>query len=288
MFLVPRKVIPTALVLSMVAFTQTEPAPRPSFEVASIKPNTGVDRRVSLGAPSPGTFEAENVWLRFLVQMAWDVKDFQVSGGPAWAASDRFDINAKTSSNANFEKMRPMLQTLLEDRFRLVIHTEAKELPVYALTAAKGGIKASLSGACIVREPGMPPLAVKQGEKPPTICGSMMTSPRSINATAITMEQLAAALSNTMQRTVVDNTGFAGKSDVHLEWTADQSTPGFWAPGLGPHEPATPDPEASGNSGLLRPTIFTALQEQLGLRLEATKAPVKIIIIDHAEKPSAN
>jgi len=284
---IPRKVILAALVSSILAFGQTEPAPRPSFLVASIKPNSGMDGRVSLGAPSPGTFKAENVWLRFLVQMAWNVKDFQVSGGPAWAASDRFDINAKTGTNANFEKMRPMLQTLLEDRFHLVVHSETKELPVYALTVGKGGIKASLAGGYVVQEPGMPPLATAPGEKPPTFCGSMMTSPRSINATAVTMEQLVAALTNTMQRTVVDNTGFAGKLDVHLEWTADQSTPGFWAPGLAPHEPA-PVADASGSSALSGPTIFNVLQEQLGLKLEPTKGPVKTIVIDHAEKPSAN
>jgi uncharacterized protein (TIGR03435 family) len=75
--------------------------------------------------------------------------------------------------------------------------------------------------------------------------------------------------------------------DVHLEWTADQSTPGFWAPGLAPHEPATVV-DASGSSALSGPTIFNVLQEQLGLKLEATKGPVKTIVIDHAEKPSAN
>jgi uncharacterized protein (TIGR03435 family) len=282
------RIVLAALVSSIPAVGQTEPAPRPSFEVASIKPNSGMERGVSIGAPSPGTFKAENVWLRFLVQMAWNVKDFQVSGGPAWAASDRFDINAKTDTKADFQKMRPMLQTLLEDRFHLVVHSETRELPVYALTAGKGGIRASLAGGCVVREPGMPPPATAPGEKPFTFCGSMTTSPRSIHATAVTMEQLVAALTNTMQRTVVDNTGFAGKLDVHLEWTADQSTPGFWAPGL-PHESAASVVDASsGTSALAGPTIFSVLQEQLGLKLDATKGPVKTIVIDHAEQPSVN
>jgi bla regulator protein blaR1 len=248
--------------------------------VASIKSNSGMDRRVSIGAPSPGSFKAENVWLRFLIQMAWNVKDFQVLGGPGWAASDRFDINAKAGSGANFEQMRPMLQALLEDRFRLVLHRETKDLPVYALLPAKGGIKASLAGGCAVQEPGVPAPAAVPGQKSPTFCGSMMTSPRGMNATAITMEQFATALANTMQRTVVDKTGFADKFDVHLEWTADQSTPGFWAPGLAP--PLGTGLSTDGAS------IFTVIQEQLGVKLESTQDAVAILVIDHAEKPSAN
>jgi uncharacterized protein (TIGR03435 family) len=95
------------------------------------------------------------------------------------------------------------------------------------------------------------------------------------------MEQLTTALSNTMQRTVIDQTGFTGSFDVHLEWTEDQSTPGFYAPGLAP-PPSVLPAEGSG------PTVFTVLQEQLGLKLESTKGPVTILVIDHAVRPSAN
>jgi uncharacterized protein (TIGR03435 family) len=136
------RVLLTAVSLASAALGQTQAPPlRPQFEVASIKPNFGMERKVSIGATSPGTFKAENVWLRFLIQMAWNVKDFQVSGGPGWAGSDRFDIVARTDGRAGFEQMRPMLQTLLEDRFRLVFHRESKELPVYALVAGRGGFK---------------------------------------------------------------------------------------------------------------------------------------------------
>ena len=263
--------IPLLIAVPTAAAVGQTPSPPVSaqFDVASVKPHPGFDRPVSIGSPSPGRFRAENVWLRFLIQMAWNVKDFQVSGGPAWASSDRFDINAKTAANARFEEMRPMLQALLEDRFQLLLHRDSKELPVYALVPAKGGLKLRASG---------------EGDCSPQTrsdCGSMMTSPRSINATAISMEQFTTALSNTMQRTVMDKTGFAGKFDVHLEWAEDQSTPGFWAPGLKPPEPVAP-PDSTA------PAIFTVLQEKLGLKLEATTGPVPILVIDHAGKPSPN
>jgi uncharacterized protein (TIGR03435 family) len=108
-----------------------------------------------------------------------------------------------------------------------------------SMVAAKGGIKLQPSGegGCVTQNPGMPPLASVPGQKLPNFCGAMATSPRSMNATVISMEQFATALSNTMQRTVIDRTGFAEKFDVHLEWTADQSTPGLFAPGLAPHDP---------------------------------------------------
>jgi uncharacterized protein (TIGR03435 family) len=272
MIAVPRQRLLIALILTAAAPGQTRlPPASAQFEVASVKPHPGVDRPVSIGSPSPGRFRAENVWLRFLIEMAWNVKDFQVSGGPAWASSDRFDISAEIPANVRFEEMRPMLQYLLEDRFQLALHRASKELPVYALVAAKGGIKLQTSGEgdCVSRQ------------KPRDSCGSMMTSPRSISGTAISMEQFTAALSNTMQRTVIDKTGFAGKFDVHLEWTEDQSTPGLYAPGLRPAGPAA-SPDLSG------PAIFTVLQEKLGLKLESATAPVPTLVIDHAAKPSAN
>ena len=230
-----------------------------TFEVASVKPNISGARAVSIGSPSPGTFRAENVWLRFLIQNAWNVKDFQVTGGPGWANSDRFDISAKSVGAARFEQMRPMLQALLEDRFRLVIHSESKDMQVYALTIAKGGSKLKASDES----------------------GGLTSSPRSLKGTGVSLAQLATTLSNIMQRPVVDQTGLPGIFDMHMEWAADQSTPGFWAPGLGPAPGGGPqDPGGA--------SIFTVIQEQLGLKLESTHGPVMILVIDHAEKPSGN
>jgi uncharacterized protein (TIGR03435 family) len=280
--LYPRLLI-ALFVLVTAVIGQAQSPPDPQFEVASIKLNTSGTRAVSIGASSPRVFKAENVWLRFLIETAWNVKDYQLSGGPDWATSNRYDIDARTDTDASFEQMRPMLQALLKDRFQLALHRESKDLPVYALVAAKGGIKLKVSAKenCITRDPNAPPSAPTPGQTYLSFCGGLATSPRSLSGIAISMEQLTTALSNTMQRTVIDQTGFSGPFDVHLEWTEDQSTPGFYAPGLAPAVSALP---ANGSG----PTVFTVLQEQLGLKLESAKGPVTILVIDHAVRPSAN
>ncbi|HTA44214.1 MAG TPA: TIGR03435 family protein [Bryobacteraceae bacterium] len=279
----PLRFLTSLFVLITTAIGQTQSPPGPQFEVASIKSNTSRTRQVSIGASSPRAFKAENVWLRFLIQMAWNVKDYQLSGGPDWATSNRYDIDARTNTDATFEQMRPMLQILLEDRFQLALHRESKDLPVYTLVAAKGGIKLKVPAKenCVANDKTASPSAPAPGQTFLSFCGGMVTGPHSLNGTAISTEQLTTALSNTMQRTVIDQTGLTGSFDVHLEWTADQSTPGFYAPGFAPPPSALPA-EGSG------PTIFTALQEQLGLKLESTKRPVTTLIIDHAVRPSAN
>jgi uncharacterized protein (TIGR03435 family) len=265
------------------AFGQ-QPMTRPKFEVASVKLNAGNGRGVQIGAPSPGRFHAENVWLRFLIQNAWSVKDFQVTGGPAWAASDRFDIDATTDGKAPYDRMRLMLQSLLEERFQLVLHRESRELPVYELSISpkKGGIKVAVSkeGSCVARNPDAPPQAPVPGEPPPKYCGGASWSPRSLNGSAISMQQLTTLLANILQRPVIDKTGFTGSFDVNLDWTPDQTTPGLVAPDV----PRPPVPSADDPG----PTIFAVIEEQLGLKLQAAKAPVEILVIDRAEKPTAN
>jgi uncharacterized protein (TIGR03435 family) len=264
------------LAASSAAFGQVSPPP-PQFEVASVKPNTGLGRAVSIGSPSPGRFHAENVWLRFLVQTAWNVKDFQVIGGPGWAASDRYDIDATTNGKASFEQMRLMLRTLLEDRFQLVLHRESKEFPVYELTPVSKGIKLQVSkeGSCVPRNPDAP-----SPGPPPNYCGGTSWSPRDLDGSAISMQQFTTLLANILQRPVIDKTGFTGTFDVHLKWTPDQSTPGLMAPDVArPSVPSADDPG---------PTIFTVLEEQLGLKLQAAKAPGEVLVIDRAEKPAAN
>lgn len=247
----------------------------PEFDAAAIRANTSGARAVSIGTPSPGYFKGENVWLRFLIQVAWDVKDFQVLGGPGWATSDRYDVTARASGNLQLEGMRPMLKALLKDRFQLTLHTETRELPVYALVRGKSGVRLrqTSEGSCAALNP------ADATQLP--VCGTLGMSPHSINGVGVTMAQLASTLSNDMQRPVIDQTGLTGRFDVHMEWTADQSTPGFWAPGLAPAPNADP-PSDNGGS------IFTVIREQLGLALEARKGPVTVLVIDHAERPSAN
>ena len=242
---------------------------RLQFDVVSVKPNTGVERGVQIAFPSPGRFHAQNVWLRFLIQNAWNVKDYQVIGGPPWAASDRFDIEAKTDARASREQMERMVQSLLEDRFQLVLHHESRNLPIYRLAAgAKGGIhlRPSVPGSC-------------RGAAAKPACGSTEWSPRGLTGTAIAMPQLVAMLANILQRPVVDDTGFTATFDVSLTWTPDQTTPGLMAPGV-----ASPPLPALNDAG---PTIFHALAD-VGLKLQAAKGPVDVLVIDRAEKATAN
>src|SRR5215472_16303958 len=144
----------------------------PRFDVASVKPNSGVERSVQIDFPSPGRFYAQNVWLRFLIQTAWNVKNYQVVSGPGWAASDRYDVDAKADPSTSREQIRLMIQALLQDRFQLALHHESRSLPIYHLvTASKDGSKLqpSKSGSCIERnsEPAPAP-----GSRSPTYCGS--------------------------------------------------------------------------------------------------------------------
>lgn len=236
--------------------------------------------------PSPGgRFNADNIALNLLIQLAYNVQDFQISGGPSWMKSDRFDITAKAESSATFDQMRPMIQSLLAERFKLTIHREKKETSVYELTAAKGGIKivAAKEGSCITFDPAKnsgPPPPPKPGETLPRICGGVRMSVGLIDGFGISTTELAADLSNMLGRTVVDKTGFTGAFDVHLEFTPDA------APANGAFAQAGPGAPPPANSSV--PSIFTALQEQLGLRLESAKGPVEVLVIDHLERPSEN
>ncbi len=165
-----------------------------------------------------------------------------------------------------------MLQALLEERFHLAVRRETKELPVLLLTIAKNGIRFEVSkeGGCTTPTP---------GSSAQTFCGSVRTSPRSLDGRAISMEQITTALSNIMQRPVIDKTGLTGTFDIHAEWIADESTPGQMA---GLALPATPPADSSG------PTVFAALQNQLGLKLESGRGPVEMLVIGRLERPTPN
>jgi uncharacterized protein (TIGR03435 family) len=254
--------IAIALVASIGGTQSQDVAPRPRFDVVSIKPNTSGDLNAGFNS-FPRRFEAKNVWLRYLIQFAWNIKDFQLSGGPGWAASDRYNVEATAEGNPTVEQQRLMVQALLEDRFQLKLHREARESRAYALVAAKGGIKldASKAGSCEER---------KSDTAGPKVCGNFTWSQQRVDGAAITMEVFATALSQTLQQPVTDQTGFTGTFDVHMEW----------APDLGPPDAGATDPNGK--------SIFTALQEQLGLKLESTKASVEFLVIDRLERPSEN
>jgi uncharacterized protein (TIGR03435 family) len=250
----------SALILACAA------AAAQTFEVASIKPNAENDNRVMIGIQPGGRFTATGVTLKELIGQAWNVREFQISGGPGWIGSERYDINAKAEGVGERiprEQLRPMLRALLEERFRLKVHEESKEMPLYALVAAKSGSK----------------LAASAGEQP----GPMIRMGRGrLDVKNAPMSMLAQSLSQQLGRHIVDKTGLAGNYDFVLQWTPEPGQ-GGGGPFAGPRSPdALPPADTTG------PSIFTALQEQLGLRLEAQRGPVPVIVIDQVEKPSEN
>jgi uncharacterized protein (TIGR03435 family) len=258
-----------ALVTGIVNTTQVraqlQPVP-PQFEVASIKPSKSADLGGTWRVAPGGRFTGENIPLKFLLTTAYHLKESQISGIPSgWTESEKYDIIAKGEGNPTQEQMIAMLQGLLADRFKLKYHQVTKEMPVYALVTAKGGIKLreSREGSCVVPGADVPPVA--PGQRPPDFCGTFFARGSQIDGTRIAMAQFIVALDTQLDRPIVDKTGLAGAWDVHLVWGPDDS----------------PDNDAG-------PSIYTALQEQLGLRLEATKGAVPVLVIDHIERPSEN
>jgi uncharacterized protein (TIGR03435 family) len=241
-----------------------------SFEVASIKPHPGSEDLVHIQPLPGGRLIAENFSLRFLMRFAYGVEDYQISGGPDWVASDRYDIHAKAEGDPSGKQMTgPMLQALLEDRFKLKLHRESRQLPVYNLIVAKGGAKLqrAVEGACVSHSLDSPP--VLAGPLP-KFCGFLGIEvdglKRKLKMDGSSMTELAKSLSRgELRRTVLDKTGLTGAFDVQLKWVLD-----------------APD---GGDPGL---SIFTAIQEQLGLKLESGRGAVDVLVIDHVEKPSAN
>lgn len=233
-----------------------------SFDVASIKPSKTDDRRAAFQIMPGGRISLKNIPVRMLIQQAYNVRDFQVNGGPSWM-SDRFDIIAKAEGDADVsqEQLRTMMQALLADRFQLKLHHETKELPIYALVIGKNGIK------------------MRESAGDPQQRRMIRMGRGSVNGQQMSMDMLAMQLSNQLGRTVIDKTGLKGGYDITLEWTPDQAVsvagPGD---GGGENHPAS-------DTG---PSLFTALQEQLGLKLESQKGPVDILVIDRLERPSEN
>ena len=210
------------------------------FDVASIKPASsaceagfcppaGVPGEVELHVlrdraqgSGHGTFHVRNVPLRLLIELAYNAKDYQIVREPAWANSDRYDVTAKTETNASFEQMRPMLRSLLAERFSLALHGVTKELPVYELTAAKGGLKIE-DASCVNRDANGPPLPL--GSK---VCGGVMSrmfpgGSSRLEGFGVTMSKLVEVLFDRIGRTVVDKTGFSGTFNFQLDFSPDDA-----------------------------------------------------------------
>jgi uncharacterized protein (TIGR03435 family) len=263
----------------------------PSFEVASVKPNKSGDGRVAIGLQPGGRFTATNVPLRELIRFAYQVQPFQIVGGPGWLNSDRFDINAKAEGDvaaAPFGAGGPpgplqlMMRSLLAERFKLVAHTEMRDMPIYNLVVARPdgrlGDKIQPStldcvalNAAARRGGGPPPAGL--GQRPQ--CGIRL-GPGSMAAGGVNLNTFANAISPLLQRVVTNKTGLTGNFEFDLQWTPDQLPQGPPPAGAPPLPPVDPN----------GPTIFTALQEQLGLKLESARGPVEVLVIDSAEPPT--
>ncbi len=243
----------------------------PRFNVASIKRSPS-DARPALRLMPGGGVSASGITLKVLLQTAFDLAGFEVTGWPKWLFDEKFEILAKGGyiGEPSKEDTHLMMQALLADRFQLKYHYETKELPVYVLGVAKGGSKLQESrdadaGLDIFKQP--------DGSKGEGIRGSVPVG--KLTAQRADTDMLAAFFKGLTGREIINQTGLRGRYDFRMEWSSE-STPSQ-VPGVA--DPVPDDP---------RPSIFTAVQQQLGLRLDASRGPVQILVIDQVEKPSEN
>jgi uncharacterized protein (TIGR03435 family) len=197
--------------------------------------------------------------LRQVIPLAYKVEEFQLIGAPGWIDSEHYDIEGKADGTATRGEMNgPMLQALIEDRFKAVVHGETRELPVYFLTLSRNGSKVK-TGPCIKRESNTP-VPPDQRE---SVCGYMRIGHGSLRSAGTELQHLTDALSGILKRKVLDRTGLTGEFDFNLKWAPDQAI----------------DPG---------PSIFTAIEEQLGLKLESGRAPIDVLVVDRIERPTEN
>jgi len=264
--------------------------PHPTFEVASIKQNTSDDRR-SFGVQPGGRLVVRNSTLKNLIAAAFGMAQIQaliperILGGPDWIDSERYNIDAKASTEFQFTPGGPpkdmllMLRSLLEERFKLVAHRETREMPIFELVLARkdGRLGPGLHKSSIdcdamfaAAQNGVPPPPRQPNEPPPC---RLMGGPARTIASGVKMQQLAANLSNHLERFVIDKTGLTDRFDFNIGWTPDRLPTTSPPPGI-------PPVDSNG------PSLVTALQEQLGLKVQPAKGPVEVLVIDSVEHPT--
>ena len=277
-------VFAVAILLALTAyalFGQSDP--HPAFQTVSIKRNT-VD--------GPGMSMSRNAPLLVTIQFAYGVHDsphpiplpaFQVVGGPDWMRTDRYDIDAKPLGNTDPKQTWLMWQTLLADRFKLRLHRETRELPIYNLTAVASGTKlpAPKEVVCVP----LPPDGTRPRYTPGKIdCGNIFgpfmgsgyTAGLHLEGSKVRMADFIKLLALLLDRPIFNRIGFTGEFDLNLNFTPDDALKGFRLPGYG------------GPTDRTLPNIFAALEEQLGLRLVPAEGAVEVLVIDHAERPAEN
>jgi uncharacterized protein (TIGR03435 family) len=247
----------TAIIAAATAFTQA-PAPT-EFEVASVRPNLANDRLVTIRVGPGGTFSARGYTLVLLIQRAYGVMDWNVSGGPEWIRTDRYDIAAKANMQGDLAEaeLQPMLAKLLADRFKLKLRHSSTQTSGYALKVAKGG-------------PKLKPAA--DGEEHQN---SFRLTNVGLSGQAISMRNFARFFGGKLGLIVVDETGLTGLFDFKADWKIDTDRVAADLPGADSREP-------------LREAAFDGLQTQLGLQAVPKKVTVELLVIDHAEKASAS
>jgi uncharacterized protein (TIGR03435 family) len=292
-------------------------AQKPSFEVASVKPAAPQDvgkMMIRMGG-DPGRVDYKSVPLRMLIANAYNIKDYQING-PDWLASTMFDVEARVAPDTTPENRRLMMQTLLEERFGLKVHMESKELPILSLIVGKNGPKMQKAedtppptdgdgpgggggGAPKLPPPDASPKQMAEAMKGGRAGMMMMRMSHGgkLNLNAKTsMSQFAEMLSRQLRRPVIDNTGLAGNYNIELEYKPEPGMGAFMggekaaamahadvAGGRGPG--GEPEMASDGEAG----SIYTAIQEQLGLKLDTKKGPVEIVVVDRCEKaPTEN
>jgi uncharacterized protein (TIGR03435 family) len=258
-------------VFTFVASAGQPPAPVDSlnFEVATLKASPSGERGSGI-RPLPGgqRYEAVNLTLKGLMLAAYRIRAGQIVGGPSWIDTDRFDMNAKAERSSNIEELHAMLKNLLKEQFKLELHRETKELPIYSLSVDRSGPKLQPHEA---QNAGDPWIDIEPDPHPGGFLKMVW------HARFSPMDYFAFRLGQIMDRPVIDQTGLKGGFDFNLAYMRDLP------PGM--QEGALINGVQIDTSG---PTIFEAVQKQLGLRLDRQKGPAEIIVIDRAEKPAAN
>jgi uncharacterized protein (TIGR03435 family) len=283
------------VIISMADVPAAQTPSSPAFEVASVKP---AKQELRLQKPMFCTFPARGRFLafgdlRWLIACAYAIsparRQQEISGGPEWIGDELFAIEAKSAADdtpaLTVSLGLLMVRALLADRFGLIVHTETKEMPVHSLVLARrdGRLGPQLRPTppdCAAwlaarGRPGAPPRPPVSGDRP---CGVGRVGRSILARSGITLSQLAELLSSRVNRVVRDRTGLAGYFDLDLQWTPEQNTA---VPADAPF-PAFPAVDTTG------PSLFTALQEQLGLKLESSKAAVDVLVVYHAERPTAD
>jgi uncharacterized protein (TIGR03435 family) len=246
------KKVALSMAMATLVLAQTPVPEKPAeFEVVSIKPTAIQNGSFGVDFPPGGRFTGRNLTVHKLLRMSYRLEDYQISGGPNWIDSAGFDIQARGAAGSGEpprEKVLQMIQVLLADRFHLAIHRETRQLPIYALLAGKTGPRMQAAESGAVADG-----TLRMGQ---------------LSTKRMSMASLASILTFDLKRPVRDETGLKGDFAFTLEWTR----------GLGEFDDA----------GSGRPSLFTAVQEQLGLKLESTKGPVEVVVIDRVEMPSEN